>query len=90
MADEIFKIQTLMVPLTDVGISDFDYLCSIYGFPDDHYPLEAGFSLLDAEKCVGPVSFFNLWASRLVVRFSKCQQTFLLKKLKILDTHITI
>ena len=36
------------------------------------------------------VSFVKLPTSRLVVRFSKCQKRFLLKKLKIIDTYITI
>ena len=47
------------------------------------------FSLRGSEKSNGLISFYNMGTSRLVVRFSKCQQTFLLKKLKILDTHIT-
>ena len=35
-------------------------------------------------------SFVKLTTSRLLVRFSKWQKRVLLKKLKILDTHITI
>ena len=48
------------------------------------------FSLRGSEKSNGLTSFFNVGTSRLLVRFSKCQETFLLKKLKNLDTHITI
>ena len=48
------------------------------------------FSLRDSEKSVDLVSFPGLLFSRLVERFSKCQKRFLLKKLKIVDTHITI
>ena len=36
------------------------------------------------------VSFVKLLTSRLLVRFSKWQKRVLLKKLKIIDTHITI
>ena len=48
------------------------------------------FSLPDTEKSDDLVSFVELLASRLVVRFSKCQKRFLLIKLKIVDTYITI
>ena len=48
------------------------------------------FSLCGSKKSNGLTSFFNVGTSRLLVRFSKCQETFLLKKLNNLDTHITI
>ena len=51
---------------------------------------EFRFSLLDLGKSQGLTSFVKLLVTRLVVRFSKCQKRFLLKKLKIVDTHITI
>ena len=74
-----------------MDISHFDYGSSKSGHPyGDPDTWQAGFSLLDAEKSEGLISFFNIETSLLFVRFSKCQQTFLLKKLKILDTHITI
>ena len=47
-----------------------------------------GSSLQDAEKSVSAVSFTSLLLSRLVLRVSKCQKRFLLKKRKIVDTYI--
>ena len=47
-------------------------------------------SLRYAEKSGDLVSFVKPPASRLVVRFSKCQKRFLLKKLNIVDTYITV
>ena len=45
-----------------------------------------GSSLRDAEKSASAVSFTSLLLSRLVLRFSKCQKRFLLKKRKTVDT----
>ena len=66
-----------------MDISHFDYGSSKSGHPyGDPDTWQAGFSLLDAEKSEGLISFFNIETSLLFVRFSKCQQTFLLKKIK--------
>ena len=67
-------------------ISDFDYLSDFCGeFGNGLAVLAYVIRRKSGEWSV----FFNIQTSRLIVRFSKCQETFLLKKLKILDTHIT-